>query len=40
MIGMRNISGLPSVFCNVDLGYFKLAFCYFFLFIGVIFENF
>lgn len=29
MVGMRSISGLPAVFCNMDLGYFKLYFCYF-----------
>lgn len=40
MIGMRNVTGLPAVFFNVNLAYFKLAFWVFFLFIGVIFENF
>lgn len=32
MRGMRTISGLPALFCNVDLGYFDLYFCYFLLF--------
>lgn len=34
MVGMRSISGLPAVFCNVDLGNLSLDFCYFLLFVG------
>lgn len=41
MRGMRTISGLLVLFCNVDLGYFNLEFCWFFFFClyRVILEN-